>query len=423
MKKVLIIAYYFPPCTEVGSLRPFGLAKYLPKYGWGPIILTPRLSGKPPEGIKIIETDYKDIIGNIKSNIALDPVKGMHEQLGIKVTKNYQYPTIKSKAIKFMREAITFPDTKKGWHKFALQSAFKLLDTEKIDIIISTSPPEISHVIASKLKQKYKIPWIADLRDLWTQDHFYNKFGSIKYFERRLELKTFSDADVLVAVTQRFADELKTLHKDKQVICITNGYDADDYSTISTKLTNKFTITYTGSLYNGKMDPSLLFEAVSMLINDNKINKDLVEIRIYSHEEDWLLNDINKYGLEGIVSCYGFLPREVVLEKQKESQLLLLMCDKSREIIYYPAKVFEYFGAGRPIIAMGGQGGIVKELLDKTNSGKFAISDDNLRDILLEYYREFIKYGEVRCHSNNNIDNYNYRFITEKYSMILNSLM
>ncbi len=282
MKKVLIIAFFFPPYQTIGSQRPYRLAKYFPKYGWEPIVLTARHSGNPPEGIKIIETDYKDIISNIKSNIGLDPVKGMHEQLGIKVSKNFQYPTIKSKSIKFLKEVITFPDVKKGWYKFALQAAFKFLDNEKVDIIISTSPPEISHVIARKLKLKYKIPWIADLRDPWTQDPNYGKSGFIKYFDKRFELKTLSCADALVTVTDPWVDALKMLHKKEKVFCVTNGFDEDDFPQIPTKLTDKFTLTYTGQLYDGKRDPSLLFKVVAKLIMENKINKDLVDIRFYA---------------------------------------------------------------------------------------------------------------------------------------------
>ena len=96
MKKLLFIAYHFPPSLAIGAQRPYRLGKYFPKYGWEPIILTARLPGEKPEGVRVIETDYKDIINIIKSRIGLNPQKGVHQQLGITVFKDFNYPTWKS---------------------------------------------------------------------------------------------------------------------------------------------------------------------------------------------------------------------------------------------------------------------------------------------------------------------------------------
>jgi glycosyltransferase involved in cell wall biosynthesis len=424
MRKVLIIAYYFPPFVTIGSQRPYRLAKYFPNYGWEPVILTVKREGNLPDGIRVIETDYNDIVYSIRSKLRFGREEGVHEKLGITISKDCKCQTWKSKAIKLVREVLTFPDPQRGWYDFALKSASKLLFNERVDVIISTSFPVTSHLIAQKLKQKYNIPWIADLRDLWTQNHFYDKFDFIKYFERRLELKTLVDADIIVTVTKRFADELKNLHSDKQIFCITNGYDADDFPEMPVKLMSKFTITHTGQLYNGQRDPSLLFEVIAKLLNENKLNKNLIEIRFYGRLDEWLMEMIKKYELQYVVSYYGFLQREEALQKQKESHILLLLLDSNnKEEGVYPAKIFEYFGAKRPIIAIGGYGGIVKELLEETNAGKFAVNADQLRDIILASYQEYIKYGDVRYSGNANIDNYKYISIAQKYSKLLNGLV
>jgi len=424
MKKVLIIAYSFPPRPDVGSQRPYRLAKYFPDFGWEPIVLTAKLLGEPPEGIKIIETNYKDIDSAIKSRFGFNPEKGLHEQLGIRITKDFNYQTWKSKFIKLIKEIIYFPDAQRGWYKYALKSASECLEREEVDAIISTSSPVTAHLIARKLKRKYKILWIADLRDPWTQNPYVNKFGLIRYFERRLELKTLSNADALVTVTDPWLDLLGALHKNKEILCVTNGYDEDDFPDLTTKLTNKFVITYTGILYNGKRDPSLLFKVISQLIVENKINRDLIEIRFYGPKEDWLVEEIKKYKLEGIANVYGRIPREEVLKKQKESQLLLvLLWNNKNEEGFCPAKIYEYFGSRRPVLAIGGHGGVVKDLLAITDAGRFADNSDNLRDILLNYYQEFIQLGEVRYNGNANIENYSYKLIAKRYSEILNGLI
>ena len=166
MKKCLLISYYFSPRPGIGSQRPSKLAKYFPELGWEPIILTAKLPGKPLDGMRIIETDYKDILASTKSLLGFDQKKGVQEQLNIQILKNASSITWKGKIIKFAKEIITYPDDNKGWYKFALQSACELLDKEKVDVILSTSSPVTSHIIARELKKEYQIPWVADLRDL-----------------------------------------------------------------------------------------------------------------------------------------------------------------------------------------------------------------------------------------------------------------
>lgn len=415
MKKVLIISSKFPPSLDMGARRPFGIAKYLPKYGWEPIVLTRKIRGNQPDGIRVIATEYRDVIASLKSKLKIDKKSSLQGQLVVSITNSHISPIIR-----WLKEIIK---EKKDWYKLALKSASKFLDREKIDAIVSTSPPIVTHHIAKKLKRKYKIPWIADIRDPWSQSPYIDRTHFIKFIDSRREVKVLSDADILVTVTNPMVDTLKELHKNKQIVCITNGYDEDDFSKTQPKLTSKFTFTYTGLLHNRKRDPEPLFKAVSDLINENKIKRDLIEIRLYVQKEGWLIEEVKKYGLEDIVHINEFIPREEALKKQCESQILLILrWDNKKEEIFCPGKIYEYLGARRPIISVGGpNSGPVKELLEHTNSGKLAKNLGDLKNIIMEYYYEFIEYGKVKCQSKN-IQNYTYDLITKKYSNILNNL-
>ena len=423
LKKVLIIAYLFPPRPGIGAQRPFKLAKYLPMYGWEPVILTPKLHGNPPEGYRVIETDYRDNVSYLKSKIGFKSDKGVHQQLGITVSKNYDHSSFKSKLLKIGKEIACFPDEQIGWFKYALKKAEGLLLRENIDVILSTSYPVTSHLIARKLKHKFNIPWIADFRDPWTQNPYVDKFDVIKFFERRLELKTISDADLLVTVTRPWIDLLKALHKGKEVYCITNGFDDDDFLDNTTDLTDKFTITYTGMLYNGKRDPSMLFDVVSQLINENKIRKDLIDIRFYGPVEGWLQNIIDKYNLKGAVHLNGSISRDEAIEKQRESQLLLLLLwNDKKEEGFCPGKIYEYFGSKRPIVAIGGSRSIVKDMIKQSKAGQYADNPKLLKNIVYDYYQEFINNGEVKYNLDHNTHNYSYKVISKKYADHFNRL-
>ena len=422
-KKVLIIAYCFPPMPVIGSQRPHGLAKYLQFFDWEPIVLTVRHPGKFPHGIKVVATDFTDRIAVLKKMIGFDSDAGIHQQLGIKITKHFNYPTWKSKVLKFAREVIAYPDDERGWYSHAVKAASELIEKQRINAIISTSFPVTSHLIAKKMKQKYGIPWVADLRDLWTQNHYFGKFKIIGFMEKRLELKTLSYADALVTISGPLANMLKSLHLNKEVQCITNGYDPDAFNTTPLNLSQKFTITYTGRLYSGARDPSMLFEATAKLIREDKIDRDRMEIRFYGELEGWLIDEVKKFGLEDVVGIYGPVPREEAIMRQKESQiLLLLLWNDKREEGVYTGKIFEYFGAKRPILAIGGASSIVKDLLAGTNAGKFAQNREQVENILTQHYQEFITSGEVRYRANGALENYTYNTMARKYAFLLNRL-
>jgi len=265
-KRVLIITYYFPPRPSVASLRLKGLAKYLPEFGWKPVILTAALPVEPDPRFKVIQTPYPgDVSHRFKKRLHLQPDKGFQEQVGVPLAIRGVKGSLTSKVITFIKGIIAYPDEQKAWLPFAVDSGHELLHKEKFDAILSSSGPVTCHLIAKELKRKHKVPWIADLRDLWTQNHYY-PYGIIrKWFERRLELKTLNEADALVTVSEPLAKDLGLLHHKKLVCAIPNGFDPDEMG--SAPLTKEFTITYTGQLYQGKQDPSLLLRALAELIN------------------------------------------------------------------------------------------------------------------------------------------------------------
>jgi len=425
MKRILFIAYFFPPCPSIGSQRPYKLAKYLSVHGWEPIILTPQAAGKRPEGLKVIETQDRDVLGDLKASFRFDPRKGMHEQLGIEVHKNFDYRTIRSKIIRFFKEVIAFPENEIGWYPFAVDSASEVLKNDHVQAIISTSFPVTSHMIAKRLKEQYGIPWVADIRDPWTQNPYWTKYEIVKFFERKLEVRVLSQADILVVVSPLWVDLLKSLHKGARVLCVPNGFDPDDFPGSPINLTRKFTLTYTGQMYNGKRDPGLLFKVVSNLIKEGRIDEELIDIRFFCLEESWLLHEVRRYNLDKVVSFHGYVPREDALKRQRESQLLLLLLwEKDGEEGFCPAKLYEYLGAKRPILAIGGSnGGVVQEILSTTEAGKFASGYEELSSVLLQFYEQYTADLQITSHSNHNIEKYTYYSIAKEYSEILNQLV
>ena len=421
MKKVLIIAYEFPPNPGVGGFRIQGLAKFLPEFGWEPTILTITSAEKPNTQFRVIQTPYFDVIGSWKKRFGLETEEGVKKQFGITTHKNKK--SLIDFILIFLQEIIAYPDAQKGWYKYAVKAGGEFLQEEDIDAMISTSSPVTSHIIAKELKIKHKIPWVADFRDPWSQNHNY-PYGHIrKFFDRRLELKTLLPADALVTVSPPWAKNLSVLHRGKTTYTITNGFDPAEMNTKSFGLTSKFTITYTGRIYTGKQDSSKLFAALRDLISDGTMDQNDVEVRFYGHEVDWLASEIEEYGLSAIAKHYGIVPREISFEKQRESQLLLHLTWEGGEKAGYSLKLFEYLAAQRPILAIGLGNDMTRELLDETKSGIYAPTVGDIKRILRELYSEYKSKGEISYNGDRKkIDKYSYREIARRFVKILDSI-
>lgn len=276
-----------------------------------------------------------------------------------------------------------------------MNAGSKLLENESFDVMISSSSPVTCHLIANKLKENYDIPWIADLRDLWTQNHYYLHSRIRKIIDKRLELKVLSNADILTTVSPILVEKLKEIHKTKNIFSIPNGFNSKEINP-GIPLTDKLSIIYTGRLYQGKRDPELLFKALNELNKEEKIDLNDFRLEFYGKSQDWLKKDIENYNLEKIVRQNGVVSREDVIKKQWESQILLLLTwNNPAEKGVLTGKIFEYLAAKRPILSYGISEGIVKDLIEETNAGYHAKDLKDLKNILEKVYSQYKSNGKV----------------------------
>jgi glycosyltransferase involved in cell wall biosynthesis len=424
MKKVLIVTYWFPPRAGVASLRLRGLAKYLPQVGWQPIILTAALPTKPDRQFRVVQTPYQgDIIKRLKRKLGLDPAKRLQEHIGIPRSLRQGRNSFTNKLETILSSVILYPSKNRGWCPSAIKAGEELLQKEKIDAIISSSPPVTTHLIAYQLKANHHIPWAVDLRDLWTQNHYY-QYGTVrKWFEKRLEVQTLSQADALITVSEPLAEKLAALHKKSRILAITNGFDPEEIG--SSRLTENFTITYTGGVNPDKQDPSPFFRVIRELIDNKKIAPARIDVRFFGQPQYWLEQEIKKYDLDSIVHQYGMVPRDIALEKQRQSQLLLLFnWDSPREKGVYTGKIFEYLAAERPILAIGGPAGVVTDLLIETGTGIHVSSLQGLKDVLIEFYKQYTETGQVQYHGDRQrIYKYSHPEMARKFAELLDSMI
>ena len=418
MKNILYIAFNYNHDTGIASKRIRGISKYLPSFGWRPIVIVPRTSNDTVEidNVKVVETDYQDMISKFLP-------KSDNTGRKREVSGSDQSNKFISKSLSLAGEIFAYPDSMKYWKKPAIEASCEIIENEKIDAILSTSSPVTSHIIAHDLKEKYDIPWVADLRDLWNLNPYIDHNFIRRYFEKRLEMKTFKNADALTTTTDMAKQTLQTIHPEKRIYPVVSGFDPEDFeNTKQTENTEKLTLIYAGSLYGGKRDPSILFDAIIQLINENKIRSNEIIIDFYG--DDTNLHELSqKYNITDNISIHGRITQSEVLQHQMNSDVLVLISWMNEsEKMFIPGKIFDCIGCKKPILSIGYSEGSLKDLINKTNIGYHVSNVDECKKAIYDYYTKYNK-KELKYSGNEFADEYSLRNTAMKFSKIFEEIV
>ena len=418
MKKVIYIAFNYNHDTGIASKRLRGVSKYLPSFGWQPIVIVPRTSNDTVkiDNVRVIETDYQDMISKFmpKSNNT-----GRKRE----VSGRDQTNKFVSKSLSVAGEIFAYPDSMKYWKKPAVEAASEIIENEDIDAIMSTSSPITAHIIAHDLKEKYGIPWVADLRDLWNLNPYINHNALRGHLEKRLEMKTFKNVDALTTTTELAKKTLQSIHPTKKIECVVSGFDPQDFEkTKQTENSEKLTLMYAGSLYSGKRDPSILFDAISQLINEEKIDSDKIVVDFYGDETN-LAELSQKYGIKDNVKIHGRITQSEVLQHQMNSDVLLLISWMNEsEKMFIPGKVYDCIGCKKPILSIGYKEGSLKDLIDKTNIGYHVSNVGECKKAIYDYYTKYNK-KELKYSGNEFALDYSLMNTAKNFSKILEEVI
>jgi len=376
MKKVLIITYYWPPSGGAGVQRWLKFAKFLPEYGWQPVILTvdPEFASYPQRDESLSKEIGTDCLVYTTKSFELYNLYKLisgKKEVPYGGFANESKEGLFQKASKFMRGNFLLPDPRKGWNKYALKKAVELIKEFNIDTVVTTSPPHSTQLIGLKLKQKFNIRWIADLRDPWTDIYYYNQFkhtALARKIDQNYERKVVEQADLLVTVSEDvkriFAEKSKLAVAAKTVV-IPNGYDEDDFQIGEVPSEPRKVITYTGTISEA-YDVDCFLEALSGLIESLKPN---LLIRFVGKVPPSVEMKFRNIGLE--LELVGYVDHPKSIEYLFRSDLLLLVIPKvknNKGIL--TGKFFEYLASRKPILAIGPTEGDLAKIIDETQCGR-----------------------------------------------------
>lgn len=419
-RRLLLICYYFPPTPSVGSVRVCGLAKYLPRFGWDVTVLTPERPGRPLPGLRIVETADADLAARWKRRLGL-PVEAALKDIAAGGSAGPPVRGLRARTIDAVKAAVAFPDNHRGWARIALEAAERLLAAESFDALLSSSPPVSAHLAARWVRNRHPLPWVVDLRDLWSTDRNSSAPRWRRVLDRSIERRTLAAAASLVTVSEPLAAELRRIYPGAAVSAIVNGFDPDEVVR-GARGDSLFTITHTGTFYQGRRDPELFFTVVSRLLADGRIPRDRIRIRFFARHEPWVVALARRLGVADVVSVLPWASRDEALRAQRESQVLLLLhWGGAAEVGVYTGKVFEYLAARRPILLVGGPRGVLTDLLKDTGAGVHVTRAEEIAGWLQHAFQEFRTSGAVSYHGNEReIEKYSQIRMAEEFVRVLN---
>ena len=259
-RHLLLISYYFAPTPSVGSVRAGGIAKFLPQFGWRVTVVTP---GRPERSVpnsSIRETGDASLAANLKGWLGLSTDTALKDAWAASTRDTRA--RLRARVIEFVKGVVAVPDTYRGWVRHATTTARAVFREDPFDTVLTTSPPVSAHLVGRAVAKSCGVPWVADLRDLWSNDRNSTAPRWRRSIDRRIERRLLRDSSALVTVSEPLARELRVLHPRLPVHSILNGFDPDKRA-LAKGLTADFTLTHTGTFYQGRRDPTLLFEALA----------------------------------------------------------------------------------------------------------------------------------------------------------------
>jgi len=390
--KVLIVSFWFPPSNVVGAIRVGKLARYLVRHGHEPRVLTTDIVEDrslpleiPRE--RVIYTDYQQrsdwlaALGRTfrsRAPVAVAPGGEVSQEEG----KRQRQPARDW----FKRQyhgLIHLPDMRADWIKTAVPAGRRLVREWQPDIIFASAPPFTGLMVAARLSRASNTPWVADFRDLWSDNPYYGQSEPSwrRPIDAMIERLTVRNSAALVTVSPIWAEQLRRRH-GKAAEVVYNGYAEEDFPhdpPVGDR-GEVLTIRHTGSIYPGFRDPSALFAAIGLL---GETLRKHVKVEFFGNAGNEILGMAAQYRVRDQVIVRLPVPYSCSLKLQMEADvLLLLQWSDKRDKGNLPGKIFEYFYARRPILLIGYEHGVAARLIRERAAGLVSNRPEQIRDQL-----------------------------------------
>ena len=425
-KRLLMIAAAFPPAGGSGVQRTAKFAKYLPECGWLPTVWTvDRIDGLPqdPTLLSDLGPDVTVCRWNRgrRARLLQSPAGRFHRSVCATKIGNMLVPRVVAAVdwrLKAWRRNRPFPDEFEGWARASVSPLLRLIDEQGIDAIYSTYSPASNHLLGLILKQQTSLPWVADFRDLWTEDFRYKEPSkSRREADQRLEQQILEQADIVIGVTPSQTRMLAKRVPDQcgKFRTITNGYDPDDFARVGRPTANSeeslvkseeqrfdvstfrrflptlrarpFTLSFVGRFERYRAHEVLL-AGLLRFVDSVGADRSQFVLRIVGHSDRYTRAALSRVGIPHELT--GYVSHAEAISEMVSADALLLSTEATlpnTETVIC-AKIFEYLASRRPILVVGPDGGECERIVQAANAGLTVTLDEkDIADALIQLYQ------------------------------------
>jgi glycosyltransferase involved in cell wall biosynthesis len=366
LKRLLLIAYYFPPLAGSGVFRSLRMSRYLPRHGWDVTVVaaaaTARVPKDPDLAAEIPSSVTVERTGSIEPRNALIAL----DKLGL------------SGLARAIEPWFLIPDDQRGWVPFATRRALALHEAHPFHAVVATAGPYSSLLVGRAVKRRAGIPLVADFRDEWTTNPYITgRYPTAwhRRYNRDLETSVLRESDRVVCVSRPWLDTLRGLvpeQPDGKFRVHENGYDAAHFESVTPKRADTFRVVYAGTFY-GHRSPKAFLEGVRRALGENRIPASDLEIRFVDRR-----------------------PFREALRELSDAAVLLLVIPREGGAGNHTGKLFNYLAAARPILCLAPEPNVAADLVRESLSGVVAPPDDPaaISDALVALWRDW-KDGRV----------------------------
>lgn len=391
----------FAPVNTTGNFRNLKFIKYLGDFGIRPIIAT-----------FLAEDAALFFNAKIDTNLLNElPPDTIIYRIPCKHEKKSRFPKLHN----FLRIYFSIQDDlAKRWKPFLMAEIGSIIKKHQPKIVYTSLPPFSSGLLAAEVSEKYSIPLVTDMRDLWS--HF-GGGPSPSYWHYKLSLKEeeklYKKSSAVIYVTPQMRKTLQKIHPEankKKYHYISNGFDINIENIIDFKfsITNeKIIIGYVGAFYyhperrnsafkprwkkrghkmleyNHVQDdwlyrsPYFFLKTISHLKKNKPLIGNRIQIEFVGIKPDWLEDMVEEFDLKDNIISHGFVCYDESKKLQNGFDLFLATSEKiiNEEHYCLPSKIFDFVGMNKPILGFVTEG-IQKEFIEKSGLGIICNPDD-----------------------------------------------
>ncbi len=379
--RILIITYYWPPSGGPAVQRWLSYSRLLADAGFEVYVLSvdekyaqfpgmdESLNAKVDKRVKVFKTRTRELFWLYKKTVGRGNVPSA-------AFANESNPGPLKRIARFVRGNFFIPDARKSWNKYALPKALELIETYKIDTVITAGPPHSSHLMGLKLKEKTGSRWVADFHDAWTDIIFYKQLYHTKIAARidaSLERRVLEQADMVLTVGEQYKQRLcskSTLIDPEKFHILRMGYDDESFdlkSDFTQSIGQQINIVYTGTI-SDNYHPEVLLDAVS------EIRQERSDIHFKFTFAGILSENIEVYfhakGLADWLDKRGYVSHSESLRLLQQADILLLVNPEvAQEDMVIPGKIYEYLAAQKPILNICSPSAETAAIIDQCGCG------------------------------------------------------